>query len=234
MNLQVRQIQEALARAGFDPGPVDGIWGRRTLAAVKAFQAREHLEVDGIVGPDTAAALKSGVGGGAAIPQPQPWMEEATRLIYTKELAGPRSNPAILDWAKAINIPYSGDDVPWCGLFVGHCIGATLPEEVLPGGLLLAQSWRKFGTDTTPRPGAVMVFWRVSRESGLGHVGFYTGEDDSAYRILGGNQGDSVCYIWVSKQRFLQARWPKTAVSLQGAAEPVRLDRDQDLSRNER
>jgi hypothetical protein len=37
-----------------------------------------------------------------------------------------------------------------------------------------------------------MVFWRKSRASGLGHVGFYWAEDDDTYYILGGNQSDAV------------------------------------------
>jgi uncharacterized protein (TIGR02594 family) len=232
MNTQIRDIQEALVRAGFGPGPIDGIWGRATLAAVKAFQAREGLEADGIVGPQTMAALQR-VAAGKPLAPPLPWMEEATRLIYTRELAGPGNNPAILDWAERLDLAYAGDDVPWCGLFVGHCIGATLPSELLPNGLLLAQSWRRFGDPTTARRGAVMVFWRESRESGLGHVGFYVGESPSAYTILGGNQGDSVCYIWMPRQRLLEARWPRTAKSLLAVADKVEMAQSGRMSEKE-
>jgi Transglycosylase-like domain/Putative peptidoglycan binding domain len=35
----------------------DGVFGARTLHAVRRFQRRRHLAVDGIVGPSTAAAL---------------------------------------------------------------------------------------------------------------------------------------------------------------------------------
>nr|WP_314543027.1 TIGR02594 family protein [uncultured Massilia sp.] len=237
MNMQirdmpVREIQEALVRAGFDPGPIDGVWGRATLAAVKAFQAREGLEVDGIVGPQTMAALQRAVAG-KPLAQPLPWMEEATRLINTREMIGGGDNPRILDWAESLDLEYAGDEVPWCGLFVGHCIGATLPSEVLPNGLLLAQSWRRFGDATTPRRGAVMVFWRESRESGLGHVGFYVGESSDAYYILGGNQGDSVCYIWMPRQRLLDARWPKTAKSLLAVADKVEMAKSGQMSEKE-
>lgn len=43
--------------AGLSAGDVDGIFGAKTLVAVKAFQARHTLVADGIVGPKTAAAM---------------------------------------------------------------------------------------------------------------------------------------------------------------------------------
>lgn len=36
---EVRQLQLALKAAGYDPGPIDGIWGPRTQAALVAYQA---------------------------------------------------------------------------------------------------------------------------------------------------------------------------------------------------
>jgi len=40
-------IQKHLAVAGFDPGPIDGIPGRRTTAAIRAFQSSAGLSDDG-------------------------------------------------------------------------------------------------------------------------------------------------------------------------------------------
>lgn len=53
----VKSIQTALAAHGFDPGPLDGIMGGKTLAAVKSFQQSRGLIVDGIVGVATWSAL---------------------------------------------------------------------------------------------------------------------------------------------------------------------------------
>ena len=39
----VRDIQSGLAALGYDPGPVDGIPGRQTHAAIESFRAREGL-----------------------------------------------------------------------------------------------------------------------------------------------------------------------------------------------
>jgi mannan endo-1,4-beta-mannosidase len=53
----VKELQRALQRAGFDPGPIDGEFGPVTAAAVRSFQAARGLVVDGIVGPQTWGAL---------------------------------------------------------------------------------------------------------------------------------------------------------------------------------
>ncbi len=45
----VRQAQEMLAALGYDPGPIDGDMGRRTTAAVIAFQQSKGIPVDGLV-----------------------------------------------------------------------------------------------------------------------------------------------------------------------------------------
>jgi hypothetical protein len=61
----VKRIQEALSHVKtgsnpdryLNPGPIDGIYGPRTAAAVYAFQEIAGLVTDGQVGPATAGAL---------------------------------------------------------------------------------------------------------------------------------------------------------------------------------
>ncbi|HEY7224844.1 MAG TPA: N-acetylmuramoyl-L-alanine amidase [Micromonosporaceae bacterium] len=53
----VRQLQERLLELGYDPGRADGIFGRRTAAAVANFQREVGLVSDGVCGPHTMAAL---------------------------------------------------------------------------------------------------------------------------------------------------------------------------------
>jgi len=53
----VRELQRLLTNLGFNPGPVDGIFGNGTANAVRAFQRANNLNADGIVGPLTWTAL---------------------------------------------------------------------------------------------------------------------------------------------------------------------------------
>jgi surface antigen len=53
----VRQLQTALADAGYDLGKIDGDFGIKTQRAVVCFQFEHGLDVDGIAGPKTRAAL---------------------------------------------------------------------------------------------------------------------------------------------------------------------------------
>ena len=54
---EVRQIQTKLKRWGYYTGSVDGIYGSKTVSAVKWFQSKNGLTVDGIAGPKTLAAM---------------------------------------------------------------------------------------------------------------------------------------------------------------------------------
>ncbi|MFC7391769.1 peptidoglycan-binding protein [Scopulibacillus cellulosilyticus] len=64
----VSLLQDKLQRLGYYKGNVDGIFGTLTETAVKAFQSANGLSVDGMVGPNTRAAL---LNGHAAAPQPK-------------------------------------------------------------------------------------------------------------------------------------------------------------------
>ena len=54
---EVTQIQTKLKRWGYYKGNIDGIYGSQTLEAVKYFQRKNGLTVDGIAGPATLRAM---------------------------------------------------------------------------------------------------------------------------------------------------------------------------------
>lgn len=53
----VRTVQDKLLRWKYYDGSVDGIYGASTYRAVRRFQEKNGLNVDGVVGPATARAL---------------------------------------------------------------------------------------------------------------------------------------------------------------------------------
>ena len=66
---EVTQIQTKLKRWGYYTGSIDGVYGSKTVAAVKWFQSKNGLTADGIAGPATLAAMgitSSGSSGGKA------------------------------------------------------------------------------------------------------------------------------------------------------------------------
>lgn len=142
------------------------------------------------------------------------WMTEARRHIGLREVPGGASNPVIMSWgnrlgAKVLGIAYGNDGVPWCGLFVAHCI--TQAGLKPPPIAIRAKAWASWGdsvgtTATRPPLGAVAVFGR----DGGGHVGFVESVNtDGSLNILGGNQGDAVNVRRFPRARLLDLRWPK-------------------------
>ncbi|MCC0015683.1 MAG: peptidoglycan-binding protein [Rhodobiaceae bacterium] len=64
----VRSVQQALSGFGFDPGPIDGAFGRRTASALRSFQTSNALAVTGTITPETLERL--GLTGGGASSEP--------------------------------------------------------------------------------------------------------------------------------------------------------------------
>lgn len=54
----VRAAQEKLKDKGYDPGPVDGIWGPRTAAAVSEYQRKEKMAVTSRLDTETLGKLE--------------------------------------------------------------------------------------------------------------------------------------------------------------------------------
>ena len=140
------------------------------------------------------------------------WLDVAHRLLGVEEGAGPVVNPFIIDWARQeggwVERFYQDDEIPWCGLFVCHClhsVGIAGPKNPLS-----ALAWADWGTELGADDlcqGAVLVFKRA----GGGHVGFYVGEDPDgqALHVLGGNQSDRVSITRIPRARLFAARWPQ-------------------------
>ncbi len=87
----VRVLQRQLRHAGFTPGPVDGLFGARTEAALRRFQAAAGVEPDGVLGPRTGRALKK-----VRVAQRQSGDQSASRVAPLPKLA----RPATTSWSR--------------------------------------------------------------------------------------------------------------------------------------
>ncbi|MFZ5986125.1 MAG: peptidoglycan-binding protein, partial [Bacillota bacterium] len=54
---EVKNIQYKLSKWGYYKGKVDGVYGYKTYRAVRLFQYKNGLKVDGVAGPQTLSAL---------------------------------------------------------------------------------------------------------------------------------------------------------------------------------
>jgi hypothetical protein len=78
---RVRQVQQALKDKGQDPGPIDGVMGAQTKAALKNYQQAEGLKPTGRLDAETVARLGvSDATSPSASPRPAP---------------GPSTSPAV-------------------------------------------------------------------------------------------------------------------------------------------
>jgi hypothetical protein len=59
---EVKALQRALAALGYAPGAIDGSYGLSTERAVSRFQSFVKLTPDGVLGPQTLAALSTALG----------------------------------------------------------------------------------------------------------------------------------------------------------------------------
>jgi peptidoglycan hydrolase-like protein with peptidoglycan-binding domain/DNA invertase Pin-like site-specific DNA recombinase len=118
----VREVQRTLRRLGWQPGPVDGLYGPRTKAAVTRFQTAARLAADGIVGPQTRRALTREKnkplrrGAGFAQPDGSPRVRALQAALHRRGLKpgpvdgrfGPRTQAAVERLQRSEGIPASG------------------------------------------------------------------------------------------------------------------------------
>ena len=155
------------------------------------------------------------------------WLAEAWRHVGTREIKGPKHEPKILAWWRAIKRGgIKDDETPWCAAFVGGCLEAV---GIISTRFESARSYISWGVGLgQPAVGCIVVFQR----DGGGHVGFVVGRDPAGrLMVLGGNQGDEVNVRAFGLDRVISYRWP-TAVP-RPPLQPLPLLAAGELSRNE-
>ncbi len=87
----VRTIQDKLQRWGYFSGPVDGIYGAKTAAAVKDFQRKNGLTADGVAGAATLQALGMSSGASAGTDKQSGEVDLLARVISAEARGEPYS-----------------------------------------------------------------------------------------------------------------------------------------------
>ncbi len=208
-----RAIQTRLKGLGYYQGFLDGKYGPMMSMAVSQFKGDNGYVARDLIGEGTLfklfdPAIKSKPAPKSVAGEPL-WITEAKQLVGTTEVAGSANNPVIMGWAKDLDQWYPGDDIPWCGLFVAHCMAYGSPDTPQNFNRLGARAWLNYGGEASKMYGVIAIFWRTHKtQSSNGHVGFLVGEDADTYHILGGNQSNTVNVTRVSKSRLLGFRAP--------------------------
>ena len=191
----VSKIQKLLNQQGANL-KADGVFGSKTDAAVRAFQASRGLDVDGIVGPNTLAALKGGSGGGSVPPSGnasvQGILSRAASQIGTGEIP-PGSN------ITKYGLWYGMLRAPWCAMFVSWVFyheGMPLPFQNGKGFAACVYGvagFKKKGQwhTSNPRPGDVVFFdWEGGRFTD--HVGIVESVNgDGSINTIEGNTSNN-------------------------------------------
>ena len=156
----VRELQAMLRELGLYSANVGGNFGPLTDAAVRAFQRKHGLKVDGWAGPKTLAALKRA--------HPQRATGSSPVSSFTPA-AGATGAPAagiagMLDWAKSkVGTPYAAvnpfrfGDVPWDGQphrsvnGSGSIYNYPRGTQVFDCSGFVVAAYRKLGVDLAAR-----------------------------------------------------------------------------------
>jgi uncharacterized protein (TIGR02594 family) len=133
-----------------------------------------------------------------------PWLTVANGEIGEEEIAGPENNPRVLDYIAAVQSTrgVQDDEIDWASAFAEwslNQVGIEGPQSMEPN------AWLNWGQGiTAPEEGCITVF----SFKGLGHVGFFVGEEGKNLIVLGGNQSDLVKTSRYAKKDVIGYRWP--------------------------
>ncbi|HET6872716.1 MAG TPA: peptidoglycan-binding protein [Sporolactobacillaceae bacterium] len=170
----VKSLQTRLRSLGYYHDSIDGINGPHTHSAVRAFQSRNGLAVDGIAGPRTWAKLGSSsaqAASSSSVSTQSTNLRPVSTNASSSSLVG-----SIISEAKAEQgVPYrwggttpSGFDCSGFTSYVFAKNGINLPRTA-------AEQYAQ-GSPTSLVPGALVFFSTTT--SGISHVGIYIGNNE--------------------------------------------------------
>jgi uncharacterized protein (TIGR02594 family) len=130
---------------------------------------------------------------------PEYYVKAESKLGLMEEVDEGETNPEIDVMFDRIGWNELNDDSAWCAAFVGSClVESGIQVSVNPA--VRARSYLDYGEVVRPEEasfGDIIIF---SRGDAQGHVGFYAGESETHYLVLGGNQDNRVKFKWYPKE----------------------------------
>jgi hypothetical protein len=217
---KVRTLQKLLSKQGYRVA-VDGVFGRKTLNAVKAFQSQnldpngQPLAVDGIVGPLTWWSLRN--------PKPDVIQPAAINFMEMppEDLGGSEQGRAALSvaigemrqgaceiggnnrgpWVRKYLNDIVQEPASWCAAFVSWCLSQIPQGTQLHYSLgardimkqMKNRDWtHKPGSGYNPLPGDLVFWWRVKLDGWQGHIGFVHQCQDGILYTIEGNKSPRV------------------------------------------
>lgn len=145
-----------------------------------------------------------------------PWLDKIISYIGTRE---DHNNPVVLRFFKEAGHPeIKSTSVAWCAAIVGAVLAEAGYKNT---GSLAARSYEKYGTKLDkPKPGAIAVFARGGKNSGLGHVGIVEKVIGNSIQIVSGNDNDMVRRSTRPTDSAIALRWPIPVTAPKAAVEP--------------
>ncbi|MCP4397325.1 MAG: hypothetical protein GY801_08515, partial [bacterium] len=134
----VEEIQGALQALGYNPGPIDGLMGRKTEAALNAFQETEQMPVDGLPSADILMRLAERQDQLAQAQKTAPKPPETTptgktaddTLIYGVLIDGPRESEFLKNLHGEFVRTFREDFILEQKLLVGDWTRATVARNL--------------------------------------------------------------------------------------------------------
>jgi uncharacterized protein (TIGR02594 family) len=168
-----------------------------SLQALRGQLADLNLQMNRVLPPLDASEIA------LLSPDAPQWIKAAYDERGQNEIAGPQENPHIIQYFRSISAEPRQDDIQdWASAFVAWSLKQADIQMIASDDPF---SWLNWG-QVLKKPvfGCIVVM----SFSGLHHVGFYFGEDESFVHVLGRNEDDAVNIFRYPKSAVVGYRWP--------------------------
>lgn len=164
----VKELQSKLQAIGLYSGPLDGDFGNGTDRAVRNFQSRNKLTVDGIVGPATWEKLKQSTGYEGNSNDGNSDSGSSNSSFSVMDLIADASLYIGVPYVWGGNTPTQGFDCSGFLVYVFNKQGVSLPRT-------MAQMWNVTTAVSSPSVGDIVYF--TTYKPGASHGGIYIGNN---------------------------------------------------------